>query len=289
MTTSNSASRRWWTWPGSPGCRTRPSHGCSTTIRTSRVETARRVRAAIAELGYRPNRGRARAATGRTQLLGVVALNTTLYGPASPPTALRAGGGVGGIRGERRQRLEPGPAVDQRSGRAASGPAGGRDRRDRARRLGGGGAARPHCGRPAGHRRRRPRAAGHGRDGGPGRGGRGPRPSTCWPAGHRTVWHVSGPPTGSTARGASWAGSPRCARRAPRCRRCSPGTGRRPPGTGWGRRWPGSPRSPRSSRRTTTSRSASCARCMSGHGGCPTTSAWSASTTCPRRVTSSRR
>ncbi len=48
-----------------------------------REETARRVRAAIAELGYRPNRAARALVTGRSQLLGVVGLNTSLYGPAS--------------------------------------------------------------------------------------------------------------------------------------------------------------------------------------------------------------
>src|SRR4051812_711598 len=61
-----------------------------------RVETARRVRAAIAELGYRPNRAARALVTGRSQLLGVVALNTTLYGPASLLTAFeRAAGSAG--------------------------------------------------------------------------------------------------------------------------------------------------------------------------------------------------
>ncbi|QFZ20921.1 LacI family DNA-binding transcriptional regulator [Saccharothrix syringae] len=46
-------------------------------------QTRLRVRAAIEELGYRPN-GFARAlVTGRSQLIGVVAQNTTLCGPAS--------------------------------------------------------------------------------------------------------------------------------------------------------------------------------------------------------------
>lgn len=48
-----------------------------------REQTRLRVRAAMAELGYRPNRAARSLATGRTQVLGVVALNTTLYGPAS--------------------------------------------------------------------------------------------------------------------------------------------------------------------------------------------------------------
>ena len=46
-------------------------------------QTRLRVRAAIAELGYRPNRAARTLVTGRSQLLGVVTLNSTLFGPAS--------------------------------------------------------------------------------------------------------------------------------------------------------------------------------------------------------------
>ncbi|HEU4349262.1 MAG TPA: LacI family DNA-binding transcriptional regulator [Actinoplanes sp.] len=46
-------------------------------------QTRLRVRAAIAELGYRPNRAARALVTGRSQLIGIVALNSTLYGPAS--------------------------------------------------------------------------------------------------------------------------------------------------------------------------------------------------------------
>jgi DNA-binding LacI/PurR family transcriptional regulator len=61
-----------------------------------RVDTARRVRAAIAELGYRPNRAARALVTGRSQLIGVVALNTGLYGPSSLLTAFeRAASGAG--------------------------------------------------------------------------------------------------------------------------------------------------------------------------------------------------
>jgi DNA-binding LacI/PurR family transcriptional regulator len=62
-----------------------------------RVETARRVRAAIVELGYRPNRAARALVTGRSQLLGVVALNTTLYGPASLLTAFEQAAGAAGF------------------------------------------------------------------------------------------------------------------------------------------------------------------------------------------------
>lgn len=46
-------------------------------------QTRLRVRAAIAELGYRPNRAARALVTGRSQLIGIVALNSTLYGPSS--------------------------------------------------------------------------------------------------------------------------------------------------------------------------------------------------------------
>lgn len=48
-----------------------------------REETRARVLAAIAELGYRPNRAAKALVTGRSQTIGVVTLNSTLYGPAS--------------------------------------------------------------------------------------------------------------------------------------------------------------------------------------------------------------
>ncbi|GAA2582383.1 LacI family DNA-binding transcriptional regulator [Winogradskya consettensis] len=48
-----------------------------------REQTRLRVRAAIAELGYRPNSAARALVTGRSQLIGIVAQNSTLYGPAS--------------------------------------------------------------------------------------------------------------------------------------------------------------------------------------------------------------
>lgn len=48
-----------------------------------RAQTRLRVEAAIAELGYRPNRAARALVTGKSQVIGVVALNTTLFGPAS--------------------------------------------------------------------------------------------------------------------------------------------------------------------------------------------------------------
>jgi DNA-binding LacI/PurR family transcriptional regulator len=48
-----------------------------------RPETRQRVLAAMHELGYRPNSVARALATGRTNMLGVVGFDTTLYGPAS--------------------------------------------------------------------------------------------------------------------------------------------------------------------------------------------------------------
>src|SRR5438105_7156114 len=48
-----------------------------------RPETRERVLAAMRELGYRPNPVARALATGRTNTLGVVSFDTTLYGPAA--------------------------------------------------------------------------------------------------------------------------------------------------------------------------------------------------------------
>ena len=48
-----------------------------------RQVTRSRVLAAIDQLGYRPNTAARALASGRSKTLGVVALDTTLYGPAS--------------------------------------------------------------------------------------------------------------------------------------------------------------------------------------------------------------
>src|SRR3954470_24744872 len=46
-------------------------------------QTRLRVRAAIDQLGYRPNRAARTLVTGRSQVIGVLAQSSTLYGPAS--------------------------------------------------------------------------------------------------------------------------------------------------------------------------------------------------------------
>jgi DNA-binding LacI/PurR family transcriptional regulator len=53
-----------------------------------REQTRRRVQAAIAELGYRPNRAARVLVTGMSQVIGVVAQSSTLYGPISTLNAL---------------------------------------------------------------------------------------------------------------------------------------------------------------------------------------------------------
>jgi DNA-binding LacI/PurR family transcriptional regulator len=53
-----------------------------------RSATRARVRAAMTELGYRPNTAARALVTGRTRVIGIVSQNTALYGPASMLTAL---------------------------------------------------------------------------------------------------------------------------------------------------------------------------------------------------------
>jgi DNA-binding LacI/PurR family transcriptional regulator len=60
-------------------------------------KTRLRVRAAIAELGYRPDRAARALVTGRTSLIGVVAQNSALYGPASMLAAFEEAADVAGF------------------------------------------------------------------------------------------------------------------------------------------------------------------------------------------------
>jgi DNA-binding LacI/PurR family transcriptional regulator len=62
-----------------------------------REQTRLRVRAAIAELGYRPNRAARTLVTGRSQVIGVVAQSSTLYGPASLLSAFEEAAGATGF------------------------------------------------------------------------------------------------------------------------------------------------------------------------------------------------
>ncbi|MDQ4138148.1 MAG: LacI family DNA-binding transcriptional regulator, partial [Actinomycetota bacterium] len=59
-----------------------------------REQTRLRVRAAITELGYRPNRAARALVTGKSQVIGVVAQNSTLYGPASLLAAFEQAAGA---------------------------------------------------------------------------------------------------------------------------------------------------------------------------------------------------
>jgi DNA-binding LacI/PurR family transcriptional regulator len=62
-----------------------------------REQTRLRVQAAIKELDYRPNRAARALVTGKTQLIGVVAQNSTLYGPASLLSAFEEAAGEAGF------------------------------------------------------------------------------------------------------------------------------------------------------------------------------------------------
>ena len=67
----------------SPASRIRRFHGSINGSPHVRPETRERVLAAMRELGYRPNPVARALVTGRTNTLGVVSFDTTLYGPAS--------------------------------------------------------------------------------------------------------------------------------------------------------------------------------------------------------------
>jgi DNA-binding LacI/PurR family transcriptional regulator len=62
-----------------------------------REQTRLRVRAAIEQLGYRPNRAARALATGKSQLIGVVAQNSTLFGPSSLLAAFELAAGAQGF------------------------------------------------------------------------------------------------------------------------------------------------------------------------------------------------
>jgi DNA-binding LacI/PurR family transcriptional regulator len=62
-----------------------------------REQTRLRVRAAIEQLGYRPNRAARTLATGRSQVIGVVAQSSTLFGPASLLAAFEQAAGEHGF------------------------------------------------------------------------------------------------------------------------------------------------------------------------------------------------
>ena len=100
-------------------------------------QTRLRVRAAIAELGYRPNKAARALVTGRSQLIGIVALNSTLYGPASLLAAFEQCAAEAGFAVSVEQRRAAGPRVHHERRGTAPRPAGGRAGGDRPGGLGG--------------------------------------------------------------------------------------------------------------------------------------------------------
>jgi DNA-binding LacI/PurR family transcriptional regulator len=91
-----------------------------------RDATRARVRAAIDELGYRPNRAARALVTGHDQVLGVIAPRSTLFGPVSLLAALEehaglAGFGVGVRRVRELDEVSITEAVDRHLERRVSG------------------------------------------------------------------------------------------------------------------------------------------------------------------------
>src|SRR5690349_11505049 len=68
-----------------------------------REQTRLRVRAAIAQLGYRPNKAARALVTGRSQLIGIIAQNSSLYGPASLLAAVELAAAGAGFAGRLRR------------------------------------------------------------------------------------------------------------------------------------------------------------------------------------------
>ena len=254
-----------------------------------RPATRERVLVAMQELDYRPNSAARALVTGRSRTLGVVSFDTTLYGPASTLYAIEraahdAGYFITIVSLEALDRASVLSAVErlrmqgvdgilviaplEGAGDALVAPA--------ARRPARGGRGRPR-GRAAGRRRRPVRR----------RGARHPPPARARPSDRRP--HRGPRPTSSRPPSASTAGGPRWRPPAPTCRRSWSATGARARATSWAGAWCGRTASARSSSPTTRWRSACCGRCTRRASRSRGRSAWSGSTTSPRRSTTPRR
>ncbi|MDU0288225.1 LacI family DNA-binding transcriptional regulator [Saccharothrix longispora] len=91
-----------------------------------RQQTRLRVRAAIEELGYRPSEVARALVTGRSRFIGVVAHDSTLYGPASllaafEQAAAEAGFVVTALRADVRDRASVSRALEWHRGRQVAG------------------------------------------------------------------------------------------------------------------------------------------------------------------------
>jgi DNA-binding LacI/PurR family transcriptional regulator len=170
-----------------------------------REETRRRVRAAMAELQYRPNHAARTLVTGRSRTLGVVATHTTLFGPASVVAAFEQAAAAAGFS----VFLHTVPTPDEGSVRAAVERALDHGVAALAVVVPVGSAATALNGLDAGVPVVRlggeapPGSAGVGID-----QHAGARDATrhLLALGHRTVWHVAGPAgwSDSAARAAGW-------------------------------------------------------------------------------------
>ena len=255
-----------------------------------RPATRERVLAAMDELDYRPNSAARALVTGRSQTLGVVSFDTTLYGPASTLYAIERAAHDAGyfimiVSLEALDRDSVLSAVDRL--RAA-----GRRRhpRDRPAEGRGRGARRPAPRPPARRGRGRARRRAAGRHRRPDRRRASSPPAHLLELGHPTVAHIAGPPDFFEAelRIEGW----RAALAAAGAEAPPVLAGDWSPRSGYelgaaagaGRR-----RSARSSSPTTRWRSARCARCTRRAARSRGRSASSASTTSPRRSTSRRR
>ena len=250
--------------------------------------TRARVLAAIEQLGYRPNTAARALASGRSKTLGVVALDTTLYGPVSTLSALQQAAQLHGyfvsvmaVRSIDRQSVRE--AVQRLTSQAVEGLAIIAPFTSAHDAL-----AYLPTGTPVVAVEGDPEADVAVVTVDQVAGARWP-PSTCLPRGTRPSSTWLGPPNGKRAEAGSTAGAPplkRLERRLPHRSWATGALARVTKPARFSRRYP---TPPRSSSPTTTWRWAPYGHCTSEDDACPKTLPWWASMTHPSPPTSSRR
>ena len=200
-------------------------------------QTRLRVLAAMQELGYRPNRAARALASGRSDQIGIVAQPTNLFGPASLLYAVEAaavhegyGVSVASVAALDRASIED--AVNRHLDQQVGGIVVIVPVVSAAEAIREVPADKPLVA-IGGDRNEAITSVGIDQV-----QGAIEATQTLLDAGHRTVWHVSGPRMCSTAWIASRGGGPPWSAPEPRSPRSSRGTGRRPAATKRGRCWP---------------------------------------------------
>ena len=246
--------------------------------------TRERVLAAMRELSYRPNSAARALVTGRSNTLGVVSIDTTLFGPASILLGLERAAHAHGyfVSIASLESLDPAEvlnAVERLERQNVEGILINAGQGGIADQLGHVSTSVPLVAVEDEASSSIPVAAVDQFAGAVA------ATRLLLDLGHRTVWHIAGPVDWESGRRRleGW----RTTLRDAGAELPSPliGDWTPPPATSSAGSSPRTPRSPRSSSPTTRWRWASCARCTSPGVRCPATSVSSASTTSPRRAT----